>query len=205
MNQWNLVKLLQAVGFQNHSSIICCMYFKIHYAFTVVTLNRIFRQFMFLKLITLIGRTKLFITTFGVKRDANLLLLYNSVCLKMIMFPDRDGPSHVVCLFQTFTKRSQIVINWSYPRLYTKVKVKLSLCLTKHHAMKAYWGSAGIAPRILDLGSRWRWVVNFTPLPLYPQGKSPWYPLDRRLGGPQSRSERGGEEKNSQPPPEIEP
>jgi len=35
----------------------------------------------------------------------------------------------------------------------------------------------------------------------YPQGKSPWYPLDRRLGGPQSRSGRGGEEKNSQPLP----
>jgi hypothetical protein len=32
-----------------------------------------------------------------------------------------------------------------------KGKVKLSLCLTKHHAMKAYW-SGGIAPRILDLG-----------------------------------------------------
>jgi hypothetical protein len=31
----------------------------------------------------------------------------------------------------------------------TKVKVKLSLCLTKHHAMKAYWGSGGIAPLIL--------------------------------------------------------
>jgi hypothetical protein len=29
--------------------------------------------------------------------------------------------------------------------------------------------------------------------------------LDRRLGGPQSRSGRGGEEKNSQPPPGIEP
>jgi hypothetical protein len=28
-------------------------------------------------------------------------------------------------------------------------KVKLSLCLTKHHAMKTYWGSGGIAPRIL--------------------------------------------------------
>jgi hypothetical protein len=27
---------------------------------------------------------------------------------------------------------------------------------------------------------------------------SPWYPLDRRLGGHQSRSGRGGEEKNSQ-------
>jgi hypothetical protein len=31
----------------------------------------------------------------------------------------------------------------------TKVKVKLSLCLTKHHAMTAYWGSEGIAPRML--------------------------------------------------------
>jgi len=28
-------------------------------------------------------------------------------------------------------------------------KVKLSLCLTKNHAIKAYWGSGGIAPLIL--------------------------------------------------------
>jgi hypothetical protein len=34
-----------------------------------------------------------------------------------------------------------------------------------------------------------------------PREKSPWYPLDRRLGGPQSRTGCGGEEKNSQPPP----
>jgi hypothetical protein len=26
-------------------------------------------------------------------------------------------------------------------------------------------------------------MVSSTPIPLYPQGKSPWYPLDRRLGG----------------------
>jgi hypothetical protein len=32
-----------------------------------------------------------------------------------------------------------------------------------------------------------------------PQGNSPWYPLDKRLDGPQSRSGHGGEEKNSQP------
>jgi hypothetical protein len=38
-----------------------------------------------------------------------------------------------------------------------------------------------------------------------PPGKDPRYPLDRRLGGPQNRSERGGEEKNSQPPARIEP
>jgi hypothetical protein len=38
-----------------------------------------------------------------------------------------------------------------------------------------------------------------------PPGKEARYPLDWRLGGPQSRSGRGGEEKNSQPPPGIEP
>jgi hypothetical protein len=26
---------------------------------------------------------------------------------------------------------------------------KVFLCSTKHHAMKAYWGSGGIVPRIL--------------------------------------------------------
>jgi hypothetical protein len=41
-------------------------------------------------------------------------------------------------------------------------------------------------------------VVSFTIQPLYPQEKSPWYPLDRRLDGPQSLSGHGGEEKNSQ-------
>jgi hypothetical protein len=54
--------------------------------------------------------------------------------------------------------------------------------------MDAYWGSGGIAPRILDPGTRWRLVVSFTPRRLYPYGKSPWCTLDRRLGGPQSRS-----------------
>jgi hypothetical protein len=70
--------------------------------------------------------------------------------------------------------------------------------------MKAYWETGGIAPRILDLGTRWRWVVSFTPRPLYPQGMRPCYPLDRRLSGPQSRSGRGGEEKNSYPLPALE-
>jgi hypothetical protein len=69
--------------------------------------------------------------------------------------------------------------------------------LTEHQAMKACWGSGDIAPRILDLGIRW--VVSFTPRPLYPQGKRPWCPLDSRLGGPQSRSGRGDEERDSHP------
>jgi hypothetical protein len=35
----------------------------------------------------------------------------------------------------------------------------------------------------LDLGTSWRWVVNFTLRPLYPRGG---YPLDRKLGGPRA-------------------
>jgi hypothetical protein len=81
--------------------------------------------------------------------------------------------------------------------------LNMFLYLTKHHTVKTYLGTGGIAPRILDLGTR-RCVVSFTSRPLYRRGKSPHYPLNRRLGGPQSRSGRGGEEKNYQPPPEIE-
>jgi len=51
---------------------------------------------------------------------------------------------------------------------------------------------ARIAPIILYLGTRWRWIVSFTSWPLYPHGNSHW-----RRGRPQRRSGRGGEEKNS--------
>jgi len=59
--------------------------------------------------------------------------------------------------------------------------------------MKTYWGVKvqlyAFLTSALDI---WRWVVSFTPRPLYRRGKSPRYPLDRRLGGPQSLfSERG--------------
>jgi len=76
-----------------------------------------------------------------------------------------------------------------------KVKVKLSLCVTKHHATKMYWGSIGTAPRILNQGIRWGRVVSFTPWSLYPRSLNlPYrYSLNRRLGGPQTQSERGGE------------
>jgi urease accessory protein UreH len=47
--------------------------------------------------------------------------------------------------------------------------------------MKVYWGVEVQLHSSLDLGSRWRWVVSFTPPPLYPQGKSSWYPLDMKL------------------------
>jgi hypothetical protein len=48
-------------------------------------------------------------------------------------------------------------------------------------------------------------MVSFTPRPLYSHGKSPRYPLDSRLGGPQIRSGHGVEKKHSQTLPGIEP
>jgi len=59
--------------------------------------------------------------------------------------------------------------------------------------MKEYWGSGCMTPHILNLGTRWRRVVSFTPRPLFPR-----YPFDRTLRGPQNRPGRGGEEKKSQ-------
>lgn len=50
--------------------------------------------------------------------------------------------------------------------------------------MKAYRGKRCIAP-LINLGIRWRWVVNLMPRSLYFRAE-PQYPLNRWLGGPQS-------------------
>jgi hypothetical protein len=54
-----------------------------------------------------------------------------------------------------------------------KVKIKLSLCVfdwAPHH--EGVLGSGGIASRILDLGTGWRWAVIFMPRPLCPQERA---------------------------------
>jgi hypothetical protein len=69
-----------------------------------------------------------------------------------------------------------------------KVKVKMALCLTKHHAIRHFLlnqaprhedvlGNGGIASRILHLGTRRKRVVRFTPRPLYSWGKDLSVPI----------------------------
>jgi len=58
--------------------------------------------------------------------------------------------------------------------------------------MKMYWQGEGIAPCILNFSTRWNWVLSFMSQLHYPQGKSPLYPLEGRLGGFQSCSECSG-------------
>jgi hypothetical protein len=71
--------------------------------------------------------------------------------------------------------------------------------------MKIYGGVEVIVSRILNLDITWRFVVSYTHRPLYPREKSPRYPVDNRLGGPQIRSGQGGEEKILSPCRELNP
>jgi hypothetical protein len=64
-------------------------------------------------------------------------------------------------------------------------------------------GSGGIAPLTLALdGGEWS---ASRPGHFTPGGKNPRYPLDRRLGGPQNRSRRGGVERDLSPCRESNP
>jgi hypothetical protein len=57
-------------------------------------------------------------------------------------------------LRKCFRQSRSVIMSWiSYVAYF----------LTEHHSLKAYWGSGGIPPRILDLGTRYSWVVGFTP------------------------------------------
>ena len=49
------------------------------------------------------------------------------------------------------------------------------------HVTKAYWGTRGIPPLILNLGARWKWWKSRPGLFIPEQELR--YPLNRRLGG----------------------
>jgi hypothetical protein len=57
---------------------------------------------------------------------------------------------------------------------------------------------------ILELGIRWRWLVSFTPRPLYPLETATRYPLDRKFCVFRSRCGHCGVQKNFVPLPGIE-
>jgi hypothetical protein len=72
--------------------------------------------------------------------------------------------------------------------------------------MKAHRGSRGIAPLILNLGTRERRGVNSTPRPgHFTPRKKARYPLNRRLSEPQSQFGHYGEEKDILSLPSFEP
>jgi hypothetical protein len=105
---------------------------------------------------------------------------------------------------ESITKLSWPVWKY-YTRSFIEVKVKSSLCCNLTPRLEDVLDSGGIVPRILNLGTGWRWVVSFIRPPLYPHGRSPWHPLDRRLDVSHNRSGRGVKKKNSKSLPGLEP
>lgn len=61
------------------------------------------------------------------------------------------------------------------------VMIKLSLCMPWSHTR--HW----MASLTFTPGTRWRWVVGFTPRPIYPPPSRGKYALNTRLGWPRSR------------------
>jgi hypothetical protein len=86
---------------------------------------------------------------------------------------------------------SLVTILTELPRLLDRIHGCI-FCLIEHDNANTGWGSGGIAPRVLNYGTRWRWVVSFTPRPIYRREKNPRYQMVT-LGG----SGCGGEEKRS--------
>jgi hypothetical protein len=64
-----------------------------------------------------------------------------------------------LCFAFAFTCKytiNKIEILKNRPTEMPTYKKKLSLCLIKHHAMNTFGESRGVAPLILNLGTRWR-------------------------------------------------
>jgi hypothetical protein len=99
--------------------------------------------------------------------------------------------------------------SWHRVHTWTKflngVKVKFVLVLNGLSTTPWRMGEWQYSSSILRLDIRWRWVVSFTPRPLYTMGNRPQHPLNRRLGVPQNRSGHCGEEKHLLSLPGIEP
>jgi hypothetical protein len=78
---------------------------------------------------------------------------------------------------------------------HVKVKVKLSLCLTKYHAMKRHGEMEVQLHAFLTLApDEGEWPAS-RPCRFLPGIKAPWYPFVKKLGGPQSRSGCGGKKR----------
>jgi hypothetical protein len=86
---------------------------------------------------------------------------------------------------------------WSWAVIQIKVK-----CVPVH-IMKKYCGYRVLTPCILQLGTRWTWVVSFMSYPFNSWIKSTHYPLNWRLGEVQSWSECCSRRKNLTPLPGI--
>jgi hypothetical protein len=121
--------------------------------------------------INLLSQSILCHFTYPAGLHVNSLQISMYYCKYESSFPTRTAQANWISLGMVYLKRGQIWQNrwWKLNLGFSgkvKVKIKLSLCLTTHHAMKTYWGVEVKFHEFFDLGTRWRRVVSFTLWPL---------------------------------------
>jgi len=81
-----------------------------------------------------------------------------------------------------------------------KVKVEVKVKQLLFTLWRHIEGSGVTTQVIINFGTRFEWVVRFTPRPFYSRMRAPYCPLKTRLGAHQSRSEYRREGWTAPPP-----
>ena len=90
-------------------------------------------------------------------------------CLRLTEWKHKQFQARLETYFSAaFLSSSTHVFRWRAPN-------------ARHEGI---WGTGGTVPLILNLGTGLRWEFSFRRRPLYLQGKTTQYRLNRRLGGP---------------------
>lgn len=94
------------------------------------------------------------------------------------------------CIWYSHNKDTEIfrTITTLRQEIHFHLLINCNCAWTPH--IEEVQGNRRKDPCNINLGATWRSLLSYTPRPLYTGRKSPWYPLGRRLGGPQSRSGR---------------
>ena len=74
------------------------------------------------------------------------------------------------------------IIYYLFHNIYPLLRFPSSLLFVPAHSMKAHTDNRGTAPFIHYPDTRWRWVVSFTPRPLYLCGKNSGTPSQHEAG-----------------------
>jgi hypothetical protein len=123
-----------------------------------------------------------------------------SFCLYLKMFVVQFLAIIVMCTknWQWLKGQTYIKTLQTYFQIIRMIRIVHSVCKVFPVCfMKECRESGYIALLILNLTTKWGWLVSFMPQSLILQGINSWYPWKRGLDGPQSQSGCFSEEKKS--------
>jgi hypothetical protein len=115
--------------------------------------------------------------TFKLQR---LTLLWGKLIWYVSQFNAQGKPGLVYTTNKRSPKRKHFAFQQGHV-VSTAKKVKLSLCLINYALRHGDTGEGKCSSTILDLSTRWKWMVSFTHRPLYSRVRSPRFQLDMRL------------------------